>query len=55
MLSIKSFNMLDALLLLGAADTVLAQLCLHLLQLKLCLKEFLIIGSPGILSTSTLR
>ena len=42
MLSIESFDMLDSFLLFGAANARLAQVSLHLLQLKLGREELLI-------------
>ena len=42
MLSIKSLDMFDSFLLLGAANSRLAQVSLHLLQLKLGREELLI-------------
>ena len=44
MLSIKSLDMLDSFLLLGAANARLAQVSLHLLQLKLGREELLILS-----------
>ena len=42
----RFLGVLDALLLLGAADAVVAQLGLHLLQLELGLEQFLIFSCP---------
>ena len=42
MLPVKPFNVVDAFLLLGAADPVVAQLSLDLLQLQLILDEGLV-------------
>lgn len=44
MLSIKSLDMLDSFLLFGAANARLAQVSLHLLQLKLGREELLILS-----------
>ena len=44
MLSIEPLNVLDSLLLLGAANTIFAEFSLYFLQLQLGVEELLIVG-----------
>ena len=44
MLSIEPLNVLDSLLLLGAANTIFAEFSLYFLQLELGVEELFIVG-----------